>query len=64
MEGDVFVRPKRGTPQGGVISPLMANIALHGIEMDTKNALKRDLFQHLKRGIIEKIWDALSLCFG
>lgn len=48
MEGDVFVRPKRGTPQGGVISPLMANIALHGIEMDTKNALKRDLFQHLK----------------
>lgn len=47
MEGDVFVRPKRGTPQGGVISPLMANIALHGIEMDTKNALKLDLFQHL-----------------
>lgn len=26
------VEPKTGTPQGGVISPLLANIALHGME--------------------------------
>ena len=24
--------PDRGTPQGGVVSPLLANIALNGIE--------------------------------
>ncbi|NEO00079.1 MAG: group II intron reverse transcriptase/maturase [Moorea sp. SIO3I7] len=32
MEGDVFYNTEAGTPQGGVISPLLANIALHGME--------------------------------
>lgn len=32
FEGEVFTPSERGTPQGGVISPLLANIALHGIE--------------------------------
>ncbi len=49
MEGETFTRPKAGTPQGGVISPLLANIALHGMELDTKNAFKRELLQHLKK---------------
>src|SRR3989442_388112 len=32
MEGTVFTPTEAGTPQGGVISPLLANIALDGME--------------------------------
>ncbi len=48
MEGSVFQTTERGTPQGGVISPLLANIALHGMEDDTKKALANELFQYAK----------------
>jgi RNA-directed DNA polymerase len=49
MEGTIFLKSKAGTPQGGVISPLLANIALHGLEYGTKEALKMDLFNYKKR---------------
>ncbi|QMW07021.1 group II intron reverse transcriptase/maturase [Spirosoma foliorum] len=32
MEGDQLFPTEEGSPQGGVISPLLANIALHGME--------------------------------
>ncbi len=32
VEQEVFHETERGTPQGGVVSPLLANIALHGME--------------------------------
>lgn len=33
MEKGITINPVSGTPQGGVISPLLANIALHGMEI-------------------------------
>jgi RNA-directed DNA polymerase len=48
MEGTVFQETNAGTPQGGVISPLLANIALHGLEYETKKALTPDLLQYMK----------------
>lgn len=47
MDGDVFVHARGGTPQGGVISPLLANIALHGMETEVKGGLVDDLKRHL-----------------
>ena len=35
MDAGVFAPTERGTPQGGVASPLLANIALHGMEQVT-----------------------------
>ena len=32
MEEGVFAKTEMGTPQGGVISPLLLNVALHGME--------------------------------
>lgn len=32
VDNDVFNETEEGTPQGGIISPLLANIALHGME--------------------------------
>jgi RNA-directed DNA polymerase len=38
MGAEGFEATENGTPQGGVISPLLANIALHGLEMALKAA--------------------------
>jgi RNA-directed DNA polymerase len=36
MDNNVFSKTEAGTPQGGIISPLLANIALHGMETKIK----------------------------
>ena len=38
MEAGVFQPTDKGTPQGGVASPLLANIALHGMETAVQQA--------------------------
>jgi len=38
MDGGTLFPTTEGTPQGGVISPLLANIALHGFETVIRNA--------------------------
>ena len=38
MEGDVFYPTDRGTSQGSVCSPLLANVALHGLETEIEAA--------------------------
>ncbi len=41
MEQTGFIETPTGTPQGGVISPLLANIALHGMENYLKKQFPR-----------------------
>ena len=48
MENGVIWPSEAGTPQGGVISPLLANIALQGLEDDTKQALLQELMAYQK----------------
>lgn len=44
MEDGIERPNESGTPQGSSLSPLLANIALHGLENDTKEFLRSDLF--------------------
>ena len=49
MEGVKFKITERGTIQGGTISPLLACVALYGLEQHIKQALTSELFQFLKK---------------
>lgn len=69
MDGNSFFNSKAGTPQGGVISPLLANIALHGLEDLIKGINKKAYYVryaddfvvlHNDRTVIETCKDAIE----
>jgi RNA-directed DNA polymerase len=55
LDKGVFSDTTEGTPQGGVVSPLLANIALHGMEKRVKQ------YARTLKGCKEKNEKALSL---
>ncbi|NEO65774.1 MAG: group II intron reverse transcriptase/maturase, partial [Moorea sp. SIO4G2] len=55
MDNGTFSPTEEGTPQGGVISPLLANIALHGMEKRIKQ------FAETMKGSKSKNRNALNL---
>jgi RNA-directed DNA polymerase len=53
MDGETLFPTDEGTPQGGVISPLLANIALHGFETDITTSFP---MQVKKDGQVHRHW--------
>ena len=71
VDNDVFNKTEFGTPQGGIISPLLANIALHGMEEEigikysSKTYSKTGNVQHEVKGtksIVRYADDFVILC--
>jgi RNA-directed DNA polymerase len=62
IEQEVFHATERGTPQGGVASPLLANIALHG--MEEAIGVKYDCRGQLigKRAVVRYADDFVCFC--
>ena len=62
VDGNVFHETEAGTPQGGVISPLLANIALHGMEnaIGVKHNCRGEIIS--KRAIVRYADDFVCFC--
>ncbi|MEG5037280.1 reverse transcriptase domain-containing protein [Microcoleus sp. AT3-D2] len=51
IDDGVFTATSEGTPQGGVISPLLANIALHGLEQHIEKEFPHDTGNQIRNSI-------------
>jgi RNA-directed DNA polymerase len=61
LEDGVFAPTEAGTPQGGCISPLLANVALHGMERAVQEGYA--LKHHTTRPILVRYADDLVVLF-
>ena len=57
LTGDGLLHPEVGTPQGGVISPLLANVFLHHLDQVWQQ-------QHRRLGELTRYADDLVICCG
>jgi RNA-directed DNA polymerase len=63
VDEEVYHDTPAGTPQGGVISPLLANIALHGMEKALGiQRNKHGWTQYAKRAVVRYADDFVVLC--
>ena len=50
----INLNTKSGTPQGGIISPLLANIALHGLGIHLKEQYVNSIYPNKRQGKIQR----------
>ena len=62
VDKGVFNDTKTGVPQGGIISPLLANIALHGMESALDIRYNKDGHTIGNRGIVRYADDLVVFC--
>lgn len=55
MAGDTLLHPESGTPQGGVVSPLLANVVLHRLDRTWTERCRR-------LGVLVRYCDDLVVC--
>ena len=58
VDGDEMIFPEAGAPQGGVISPLLCNVALHGLE----EAITRAAPRRYRATVVRYADDLVILC--
>jgi RNA-directed DNA polymerase len=62
MDKETFIPTETGTPQGGVISPLLLNVALHGMEEMLGIRYKKNGDSQSKRAIVRYADDFVIFC--